>query len=112
MDELYFPVDRFEWFYPWWNLEEDSDLRLRIQKELNLEVGHEHPLWGLKPVVFGKCDANDDVVVYLNDGRFACVHLVWHSKIDKYPDKFPFTAFFEDASQLQSFLDEESKKYS
>lgn len=112
LDELYFPGERFAWSLPWWNLEENPDLRLGIQKELNLEIGHKHPLWGFKPVVFGRSNTNDDVLVHLNDGRFACVHLVWNSKVDMYPDKFPSTAFFKDSSQLQSFLNEEAEEYS
>ena len=111
LDELYFPEERFNWKEPWWNLEENQELRLGIQKELNAEIGPKHPLWGLKPVVFGKTDACDDVVVHLKDGRFACVHLVWHGKIDQYPDKFPWTTIYETASALQKFLDGESENY-
>ena len=69
LDDLYFPSESFKWTSPWWNLEENPDLRLGIQKELNLEIGCKHPLWGLKPVVFGKCDANDDIVVQVVDAE-------------------------------------------
>jgi len=94
----------------WWYLENDTDeakLRISIQKELHSEIGPKHPLWGYKPVVFAKSEKSDDVLVYLNDGRFAVVHLVWHGHIDQVPDKFPKTVFFEDKDELQRFLNEE-----
>lgn len=111
LSELYFPKERFTWGAPWWNLEENPELRVGIQKELNAEIGPKHPLWGLKPVVFGKCDASDDLVVHLSDGRFACVHLVWQGKIDQIPDKFPWATIYESATELQVFLDNEAEEY-
>lgn len=111
MDELYFPEDKIDWPVPWWCLDKDLELRTGIQKELNLEIGPKHPLWGLKPVVIGKSDANDDVILYLSDGRFACVHLVWHEKIDQYPDKFPSFVVFENVASLQTYINDEADEY-
>jgi len=111
LEELYFPEDTIEWPEPWWCLDQNLDVRLGIQRELSSEIGSKHPLWGLKPVAIGKSDANDDVIVHLNDGRFACVHLVWHGKIDQYPDKFPSALVFENAAGLQTFLNEEADEY-
>lgn len=105
LDELYFPDDAISWPSPWWCLESNLKVRTGIQVELNAEIGPQHPLWGLKPVVIGKCDANDDIVVHLVDGRYACVHLVWHGKIDQYPSNCPSTLIFESAADLQSFFD-------
>lgn len=111
LDELSFPDHKFKWQDPWWNLEEKPDLRLNIQKELNAEIGPKHLLWGLKPVVFGKCDGSDGVVVYLNNGGFAHVHLVWHGKIDLYPTEYPFTTILESVLDVQGFLDSEAEEY-
>lgn len=111
LEELYFPNERIEWPEPWWCLDQNIDARLGIQKELNSEIGPKHPLWGLKPVVIGKADTSDDVIVHLNDGRFACVHLVWHGKIDQYPDKFPSVIVFENVISLQAYLNDEADEY-
>ena len=103
--------DELTWIEPWWHLNENEEVRASIQKELDSEIGPKHPLWQLKPLVIAKTDANDDVIVKLNDGRFACVHLVWHGKIDQYPDKYPSSLLFDTAESLQTYLDEEAKEY-
>jgi len=51
------------------------------------------------------------VIVQLNDGRFACVHLVWHGKIDQYPDKFPSSNIFDSVKSLQTYLNDEADEY-
>ena len=111
LNELYFPNDKIDWPDPWWCLKDNLQLRNRIQKELNLEVSPNHPIWGLKPVVIGKTDANDDVIVHLNNKTFACVNLIWHGKVDRFPSQYPSTSVFESVTELQFFLDEEAKGY-
>ncbi len=111
LDELYFPEEQIEWPEPWWCLDQNLEARLGIQKELNSEVGPKHSLWGLKPVEIGKTDSNDDVIVHLNDGRFACVHLIWHGTLDQYPDKFPSTIVFDSVAGLQMYINEEADEY-
>jgi hypothetical protein len=106
-----FPKSAFNWNEPWYLLEDNLRKKIGMQRELNLEIGSQHPLWKLKPIVFAKCSANDDILVFLSDGRFACVHLVWNSKIDYYPDKFPSTYFLDTPELVQSFLDSESEEY-
>jgi hypothetical protein len=100
--------EEINWIEPWWHLSENVEVQAGIQKELDAEIGPKHPLWQLKPVVIAKTDANDDVIVQLNDGRFACVHLVWHGKIDQCPDKFPSSIIFDTAESLQTFISEEA----
>ena len=111
LNELYFPTEPIDWKEPWWCLEANLKTRDGIQKELNAEVGPKHPLWGLKPVVIGKTDSNDDVIVHLNDQRYACVHLVWHGKIDQIPEKYPSTIIFETVDELQIYIDEDAQEY-
>ena len=105
-----FSPHEFRWSEPWWSLKESKRSKIGIQKELNLEIGPKHPLWELKPIAFGKTDANDDVLVFLSDGRFACVHLVWHGKIDQYPDKYPSFLFLDTSAKVQEFLDNEAEE--
>ena len=110
LDEIKLPKVNLAWPESWRYLENDTDetkLRISIQKELHSEIGPKHPLWGYKPVVFAKSEKSDDVLVCLNDGRYAVVHLVWHGHIDQVPDKFPKTVFFEDKDELQRFLNQE-----
>jgi len=108
--EKEFPKHEFKWNEPWWPLKESKRSRAGIQRELNLEIGPQHPLWDLQPIAFGKTDANDDVLVFLSDGRFACVHLIWHGKIDQYPDKYPSFLFLDTPVKVQEFLDNEAEE--
>ena len=98
------PNPPLDWKQPWYLLE-DAEHELGVQRELTLEVGPKHPLWGKSPFAFGRRMDNDDIVVELNDGRFAIVHLVWHGHIDQIPEVFPFTTFFEDLASLQAEID-------
>ena len=75
-----YPDHEFNWSAPWWSLKENLRAKIGIQKEIHLEIGPKHPLSKLQPIAFAKCDASHDVLVFLNDGRFACLHLVWHGK--------------------------------
>lgn len=56
----------------------------------------------------GRHQGCDDVLVALQDGRFAVVHLVWNGTVDQYPDKFPFTVLYADFAALQKCMDEEA----
>ncbi|WP_198264199.1 hypothetical protein [sulfur-oxidizing endosymbiont of Gigantopelta aegis] len=51
-----------------------------------------------------KNEANDDVLVYLKDGRFACVHLVWHGHIDQQPSLYPSCEILLGLEALQKFI--------
>jgi hypothetical protein len=104
---LPFPEVNFSWPKSWRSLENEEELRKRIQVELNAEIGPKHPLWGFKPVAFAKRNSSDDILVHLKDGRFALVHLVWHGPIDQQSDKFPSTGFLTNDVELQKFLDDE-----
>ncbi|MGF1742872.1 hypothetical protein L4C34_17715 [Vibrio profundum] len=112
LDDLNFPKEKINWPEPWWCLEQNLLLRRKMQKALNLEIGPKHPLWGLKPVVIGKTDANDDVIVHLSSQTFACVHLLWTGKHDMFPAENPATEIFEKVSELQLFLEQKAGEYS
>ena len=96
--------DPISWREPWYPVE-DANLRAAIQAELAREVGPLHPLRETEPVVIGKRDDCDDVVVSLSNHRFAIVHLVWHGGIDHYSDQFPRTRIFDGIDALQQALD-------
>lgn len=104
----FFPLDKEPiWPDHWWYLKDEPQLRAGLQKELDAELGEAHPLSELRPVVVAKCERNDDVLVQLSDGRLAFVHLVWHGRVDQFPDKFPSFFIPESWSELQKELDDE-----
>jgi len=111
LHENSFPKDEFQWAHPWHLLEGNSRGKIGLQKELNAEVSSKHPIFDFAPIVFARSSAGDDVLVFLSDGRFACVHLVWHGKVDQYPDKFPSTYFLDSAESVQAFLNEEAEEH-
>lgn len=75
-----------------------------FQRELALELGPAHPLWRAGATVIGCSSANDDVVVALDDGRVAVVHLVWHGRVDHSADRYPETRFVPDLEALTVLL--------
>lgn len=90
-----------------WEEVSGEQVRAGLQRELEAEVGPEHPLWGLEPRVIGRSTSQDDVVVSLADGCFAIVHLVWHGHIDQFPRDFPSTVIYGDESALQVAMESE-----
>jgi len=101
------PRPDIRWRTPWSQIE-DEEQQQGIQAELQRELSSAHSLWKTAPVVFGKHQGNDDVLVALADGRFAIVHLVWHGKVDQFPDKFPWTHICADLQAFQQELDSEA----
>lgn len=55
----------------------------------------------------GRHQGCDDVLVALQDGRFAVVHLVWNGTVDQYPDTYPCTVLYEDFAALQKRMEQE-----
>lgn len=60
-----------------------------MQRQLEQEIGPAHPLHASRPVVIGRRIDCDDVVVRLNDGTYANVHLVWGSGPGAFPAEYP-----------------------
>lgn len=102
-EHLPLPRPAIAWKSPWRQVEAGEQRGL--QGELLAELSPAHPLWGCDPVVFGRSDAADDVLVMIKDGRFAIVHLVWHGHVDQFPADFPGTLFFANLAELVAALD-------
>lgn len=96
-----------DWPEHWWYLKNEPKLRMGLQRELHAELSEAHPLWGLRPIVVAKCERNDDILVRLADGRLAFVHLIWHGRVDQYPDKYPSTFFPDTWEQSQKELNDD-----
>ena len=99
-----YPDEQFDWTENWWFFENLLSFGDGIQNEVNAEIGEKHPLWRYEPIAIAKSNDSDDVIVRLNDGRYASVHLVWHGKIDQFPEKFPDSKIIGDSAALQNFL--------
>src|SRR5258708_22461637 len=101
---------RVAWKEPWWAVS-SPEHKSALEKELALEIGPQHPLWGTKPSVLGVRRDCDDVAVELADGRFAMVHPVWHGHIDQYPDRFPHSLVFADLPEFQALIDGDAEEW-
>lgn len=102
--------EKINWIDPWWLLDECAT-KVAIQRELECEIGPEHPLWQCDLAVIAKSGANDDVIVQLNNGRFARVHLTWSGKIDAQPEQFPSSMIFNNVESLQVYINEVAEQY-
>ena len=71
-----------EWGATWEPVAPESP----FQQELLVEIGDAHPLSPLRPGVFGRCRACDDVVAVLDhvagDPELAVVHLTWQGRAE------------------------------
>jgi hypothetical protein len=61
---------------PWYLLTDDR-LRAALEAELARELSPRHVLAKLSVRIIAKRDDCDDVLLALNDGRVAVVHLTW-----------------------------------
>lgn len=98
------------WKRPWRPLQSGAEIQ-GLQRELEKEVGPQHPLWGRSAKVIGRRVDNDDVLVHLSDGSFASVHLVWHGRIDAYPATYPTTLIYSSISEFVSQMRQDAVEY-
>jgi len=98
------PELAIHWPDSWWYLPAEADLQQGLQTELIAELSDKHPLWGLQALVVAKSNLNDDIIVALNNDRFALVHLLWHGHVDQQAAAFPATQILAGAAQLQELL--------
>ncbi|MDB5270764.1 MAG: hypothetical protein JWP58_3804 [Hymenobacter sp.] len=81
----------YPWQEPWVALPESVQATFQLQMARELVQGH--PLYGRKCTLLGKHAGTDDVLVALEDGRLAVVHLTWGGPGDAL---YPHTTFFAD----------------
>jgi hypothetical protein len=93
------------WPSPWRPVVDPNEVKA-LQRELKAEIGPRHPLFAAAPRVLGRSTANDEIVVELSEHRFAIVHLVWHTQVDRSPDAFPSTTIYDSLADLQCALNE------
>ena len=74
---------------PWWELTSTTpteiDVRDACARELQLEIAPEHVMARRAVRVVAKCQACDEVLVELDGGEFALVHLTWRGSEEPPP---------------------------
>jgi hypothetical protein len=70
----------FEWFKPWYPVNDDSKDSEKMEAELRKELPEKHVLWGEKTKLIARAQDADDCLFLLEDGRVAEVHLTWSGK--------------------------------
>jgi len=91
---------------PWWDLRSggaDEEWQRRVlTEELLTELSPDHPLGGVCVRVIGRSSVSDEVLLSLEDGRWALVHLTWRGAPE--PPPYPRVAFYESARQVEEAL--------
>ena len=81
-----------DWLEPWKPVSEPRAGALRAELRRELRAGH--ALYGLGATVLGAREDQDDVLLLLDDGRVAKVHLTWRGAPEAPP--WPATTLFAD----------------
>jgi hypothetical protein len=82
---------------PWCRLPDECQRRF-VEDELKKELGAGHPLAGLPLSVIARREDQDDVLVSLDRGEVAEVHLTWSGKMETDP-RWPRAVIFESMEQ-------------
>tara|TARA_R110002012_G_scaffold85496_1_gene213201 strand:- start:57673 stop:58290 length:618 start_codon:yes stop_codon:yes gene_type:complete len=77
---------------PWWDIMETHDLGEGVSAELKKELPRNHKLYNGKYEVLAKRQDNDEILVELNSGELATIHLTWSGKEEQ--GNFPLTTYF------------------
>lgn len=80
---------------PYWSaMEMDEKSRISLVEELQLELHDNHILQNETFELIARKTNNDDIVLELEDGRVAVVHLTWKSKTET--NGYPITRIYKD----------------
>lgn len=94
-EQLNTSIFALEFIEPYWNvLEMDENSIQTLLNEFKLELPDNHLLKGEKIDLVAKKTNNDDIVLELDDGRIAVVHLTWKSR--KEIEGYPITRIYKD----------------
>ena len=90
-----------------WGIFVSDDSEKNVTNELRKEISSAHSLWQKIDKVIGRSYTSDDVLIRLNDGKFAVVHLTWKGKIDQLRNDIPTMKLFQNKQAAQNWLDEQ-----
>lgn len=86
----------FPWIAPWQPISERG--REAYEHELHLEIGLDHPLYGVKRRAIGRACHTDDVLLEILDHRlaeYAVVHLTFRGRREEDP-QWPSVILYRD----------------
>ncbi len=88
-----------EWLEPWWSTSElPQEVHETFKKQLSLEVGPEHIMYGLPVRLIGRGNGDDALFEILDGtGRVADVHLTWSRGQERLP--WPGTTVYANFSE-------------
>lgn len=83
-----------EWLEPWWSTDHmPQTFRDTFKKQLELEVGRGHVMYGLPACLIGRGNGDDALFEILDGtGRVADVHLTWSKGTERLP--WPITTIY------------------
>ena len=98
------------WQKPWRAIQ-TADSTRAIQRRLEHEITHAHPLTGKGATAIGQRIDNDDVLARLSDGTYVNIHLVWGSGPERFPDKYPDWFVYGTADAFIKAMHEDAEEY-
>jgi hypothetical protein len=98
------------WKLPWYPIQSQAEIHA-VQHQLEMEITENHPLSGKDALVIGRRIDNDDVLVKLNGGKYARVHLVWGITPAQFSTEYPRTLMFESLDDFLYLMEEDVLVY-
>ena len=99
-----------KWRTPWRAIQFEWEIP-GVQRRLDYEITSRHPLSGKGALAIGRRIDNDDILVVLNDGRYANVHLVW-GREEPFPVKYPDWFAYGTLQDFEAAMNEDAQDYS
>lgn len=87
--------------FPWIFIESDNQYFL---EELKREINPGHPLYGQTLDTIAKSESDDNIIVVLEDGKYAIIHLTYSENEDV---KFPYFLQFNSRSALVESIEKQ-----
>lgn len=104
--QLNMSVFNLRYLEPYWDAMEMEDKMIQaLMNELKLELPDNHPLRNMNTELMARKTNNDDIVLKLENGNIAVVHLTWKGK--KEIVGYPITRIYKDKID---FWDKEMKQ--
>lgn len=98
-----------DWKTPWRAIQFDAEI-LGVQRQLEREITIEHPLFGKGATAIGRRIDNDGILVVLDDGSYANVHLVWGTN-ESFPDKYPSWFAYGTLQDFLNAMEQDAQHY-